>query len=113
MAKVFVSGCTPELETVALDIVFLDSDGVLVTERSAFRRSVTGIAADPDAIAALNWLVVAQAVAQLVITSTWRRGYTLPELAERLISTDFETCLTMEPRHAGALFEIPACTLTI
>ena len=73
------------LKTNPLYIVFLDFDGVLVTENSVFRRSVTGIVSDPNAIAALNYLL-AETGAHLVITSTWRLDYTADELLELLLS---------------------------
>ena len=66
-------------------VVFLDFDGVLVTEASSYRRSVTGTVADPDAVNALNYLV-AETGALLVVTSTWRLEYSLGELSELLRS---------------------------
>ena len=66
-----------------LKVIFLDFDGVLVTPTSSFRRSRTGIVADPDAVQALNYLV-AQTGARLVITSTWRLEYSSSELWELL-----------------------------
>jgi hypothetical protein len=68
-----------------LKVIFLDFDGVLVTPTSSFRRSRTGIAADPDAVHALNYLV-AESGASLVITSTWRLEYSLAELSDLLRS---------------------------
>jgi hypothetical protein len=64
-------------------IVFLDFDGVLMN-RSALRarrldpqrRPV----ADPEAVAALNYIVRASE-AQIVVTSTWREEYSLRNCA--------------------------------
>jgi hypothetical protein len=75
----------PKVEPRQLNIVFLDFDGVLVTEKSAFRRLSTGIVSDPDAITALNYLI-AETDAYLVITSAWRLEYTASELSGLLQS---------------------------
>lgn len=47
-------------------IVFLDVDGVIVTLRSK-------IIADPEAVAALNWLTDSTG-AVIVVSSTWRKA---------------------------------------
>jgi hypothetical protein len=66
-------------------VIFLDFDGVLVTENSSFLRSSTGAVSVPDAIEALNYLI-AETDAYLVITSTWRLEYSAQELSEVLQS---------------------------
>ena len=68
-----------------LRVIFLDFDGVLVTPASSFRRTGTGIVADPAAVDALNYLI-SETGARLVITSTWRLEYSLGELSELLHS---------------------------
>lgn len=75
----------PKVEPRRLNIIFLDFDGVLVTESSSFLRSITGTVSVPDAIEALNYLI-AETDASLIITSTWRLEYTAPELSDLLQS---------------------------
>jgi histidinol phosphatase-like enzyme len=74
-----------KVEPRRLNIIFLDFDGVLVTESSSFLRSSTGAVSVPDAIGALNYLI-AETDAYLVITSTWRLEYTAQQLSELLQS---------------------------
>ncbi len=66
-------------------MIFLDIDGVLVTPSSSFRRRVTGIDAQPEAVAALDELV-ASTGAQVVVSSTWRLDHSVEELREVLSS---------------------------
>lgn len=66
-------------------IVFLDFDGVLITEVSAFRRDGPGHGCEKGAIDALNHLV-AETSARVVVSSTWRLEYSLVELREMLES---------------------------
>jgi phosphoglycolate phosphatase-like HAD superfamily hydrolase len=63
-----------------MKIVFLDFDGVLITPKSAYRRTCSA-----EAIAALNHLIEA-AGAAVVVTSTWRLEYSEAELTELLRS---------------------------
>jgi hypothetical protein len=64
-------------------IIFLDLDGVLVSRRSIVLRDRPHrhANADPEAVAALNYLIK-QTGALLVVSSVWRIGETLVGLRE-------------------------------
>ena len=64
-------------------IIFLDFDGVIVTERSNCGLFGLPTNFDPEAIDALNMLIK-QTNADIVISSTWRHLFTFEELKTML-----------------------------
>jgi len=63
-----------------MSVVFLDFDGVLVNKKSWYVRSGLQATADPPCIEALN-VITRKTGAGIVISSSWRIGQTLAELA--------------------------------
>lgn len=80
-----------------MNVAFLDFDGVLncTPYLVKLQREQPGIEIgeaadiDPEAVARLNRLV-REASAQVVISSSWRHGRTVPKLAELLRARGFE-----------------------
>ncbi len=65
-------------------LLFLDIDGVLNSESWARRTAQRGVwGVDPDAVRHLNALLE-RSDAAVVLSSTWRRTYGLPETVVRL-----------------------------
>ncbi len=60
-------------------ILALDFDGVLVNRKSWYVRSGGGANADPSCVEALNYITDTTG-AEIVISSSWRIGTSLPEL---------------------------------
>jgi hypothetical protein len=69
-------------------VVFLDIDGVLAPIRQWDRYGDL----DPGCIRVLNE-IVAGAGAEVVVSSTWRHGKTVPELQEMLEAAGFTGCV--------------------
>lgn len=77
-----------------MKIVFLDIDGVLNHEIYAIKRLDEGYKTpvhniDPESVKVLNFLVE-QTDAKVVISSSWRRGHTVDELATKLYKSGFK-----------------------
>jgi hypothetical protein len=66
-----------------MKIIFLDFDGVLVTPRTYRLQSAGQASPEPRCIAALNRITRATG-ARIVVTSAWRSGRTIRELARLL-----------------------------
>ena len=77
--------------TLSIKVVFLDFDGVLNSKeffKSPRHEESEAGALDPEAIARLNRLLAATG-AVVVISSSWRHGYTVGALASMLESRGF------------------------
>ena len=68
-------------------IVFLDIDGVLVNRRSftIYKKTGEHSMADPDCVAALNRITDTTG-ARIVLSSTWRKGRSIPRIRSLLKS---------------------------
>ena len=64
-------------------IIFLDFDGVMVSYDSEWDRELNCHAFSPDCVNVLNE-IIRHSNAQIVISSSWRYGWTLAELNERM-----------------------------
>lgn len=62
-----------------MKIIFLDFDGVLTNVKSFKRHSGIHAKADPPTIAALN-SIIERTGARIVVSSTWRLLFSLPDL---------------------------------
>jgi hypothetical protein len=66
-------------------VVFLDFDGVLINSKAVMERRPISRKADPDCVAALNH-ITDETGAVIVVSSSWRLDFSVPELKDLLSS---------------------------
>lgn len=67
---------------VVSPVLFLDFDGVLLTEES-YLRNPNDPQAEPKCVDVLNW-ILEQTRAEIVVSSAWRHFFALPDLRRLL-----------------------------